>query len=86
VAFTKKVDDPACAGFLAATISWGDGSPSSAGASDGSATGTQGTHTYADEGLFNGSVTYFCPRISVTDHFEATVQDAPLTATLRVQR
>lgn len=86
MAFTKKVDDAARAGFLAATISWGYGSPSSAGASDGSATGTQGTHTYADEGLLNGSVTYFCPRISVTDHFQATVQDAPLTATLHVQR
>ncbi len=66
-----------------ATISWGDGT-SSAGASDG-AGGIQGTHTYAEEGSYSGSVSFtyvvsrICPADTQTATFQATVQDATLT-------
>src|ERR1019366_2737938 len=55
--FTGKVADIGSGCSLAsATISWGDGT-ASAGTSDGS-TGIQGTHTYAEEGAYSGSVSY----------------------------
>jgi hypothetical protein len=82
--FTGKVADIGSCSLASASISWGDGA-SSAGTSDGS-TGIQGTHTYAEEGAYSGSVSYtyvvtrFCPTGTQTTSFQATVQDAPLTA------
>jgi hypothetical protein len=68
-----------------ATITWGDGTPDSAGASDGN-TGIQGSHTYAQAGTYSGSVSYSygasvhsCPAGNQTASFQATAQDAPLT-------
>ncbi len=69
-----------------ATITWGDGTGESAGTSDGNA-GIQGTHTYAQAGTYAGSVSYTyaafrtCPSGVQTASFQATVQDAPLSAT-----
>src|ERR1035441_7774172 len=83
--FTGKVVDIGSCSLASATITWGDGA-SSAGTSDGS-TGIQGTHTYAEEGAYSGSVSYtyvvtrFCPTGTQTVSFQATVHDAPLTAT-----
>ncbi len=71
-----------------ATITWGDGTAGSAGTSDGS-TGITGTHTYGEEGSYSGSVSFTytplrtCPTGTQTVSFQATVQDAPLTATGR---
>jgi hypothetical protein len=83
--FTGKVVDIGSCSLASATISWGDGT-TSAGTSDGS-TGIQGTHTYAEEGSYSGSVSYtysnntrFCPTGTQTTSFQATVQDASLTA------
>ncbi len=47
--------------------------------------GIQGTHTYAEEGSYSGSVSFtyvvsrFCPAGTQTATFQATVQDATLT-------
>lgn len=73
------VDVPGC-GLIAASIDWGDGAPSSAGASDG-ATGVQGTHTYAEEGVYRATVSYTCTQFrgTQTAQFQATVHDAPVT-------
>jgi hypothetical protein len=86
--FTGKVADIGSACLLAsATITWGDGTAPSAGTSDGS-TGIKGTHTYAEEGTYSGSVSYSyqapvdssCPHFVQTATFQATVQDAQLSA------
>ncbi|HUY07189.1 MAG TPA: hypothetical protein VMU99_08015 [Acidimicrobiales bacterium] len=69
------------------TISWGDGSASSS--AEVSVSGTQlvvsGSHTYAEEGSFTGSVngTYLCDGVhhAFTASFTAGVADAPLSAT-----
>jgi hypothetical protein len=83
--FTGKVVDVGSGcGPANMTINWGDGTPTSAGTSDGS-TGVNGTHTYAEEGTFNGTVSYRCTQLQ-TDHqkpFQATVVDAPLSSTGR---
>jgi hypothetical protein len=84
--FTGNVVGGLVCPLQSATITWGDGTAPSAGTSDGS-TGIQGTHTYAEEGAYSGSVSYtyvvtrFCPTGIQTTMFQATVQDAPLTAT-----
>jgi hypothetical protein len=79
--FTKKVADITGCSFSSASVSWGDGTAASGGSSDGG-TGVQGTHTYADEGTFNGTVSYTCTNLSGAHQasFQATVQDAALTA------
>lgn len=44
--------------------------------------GREWTHTYAEEGIYNASVLYTCPKFGDSSHtasFQATVQDAPLT-------
>lgn len=71
----------------AATIDWGDGTPSSTGViskgGDGTFTVT-GDHTYAEEGGFTGSVTVTDvdnPFNSGHSAFTATVSDAALKAT-----
>jgi hypothetical protein len=84
--FTGTVVNGLVCPLLSATISWGDGT-SSAGSSDGSM-GIKGTHTYADEGTFSGSVSFTyttggafsCPTPTQMATFQATVVDAPLTA------
>lgn len=63
-----------------ATIDWGDGT-TSPGTRTADGMGVQGTHTYTEEGSFNGTVTYDCPQQSdfpVKAAFQATVQDASL--------
>jgi hypothetical protein len=83
--FTGNVVNGLVCPLLSATINWGDGT-TSAGTSDGS-TGIQGTHTYAEEGTFSGSVSFTytrggvfsCPTGAQTATFQATVQDAALT-------
>src|SRR5947209_4253130 len=85
--FTGNVVGGLTCPLASATITWGDGT-SSAGTSDG-ANGIQGTHTFADEGTYAGSVsfiyqhpaTFTCPSGTQTVSFQATVQDAPLTGT-----
>ncbi len=86
--FTGNVVGGLVCPLASATITWGDGTPSTAGASDGS-TGIQGTHTYVDEGTYSGSVSFTyqpfrtCPTGTQTASFQATVQDAPLTGASR---
>jgi hypothetical protein len=83
--FTGNVVGGLTCPLMSATITWGDGTAPSAGASDGS-TGIQGTHTYGEEGTYNGSVSYTyvafrsCPTGAQTAAFQATVRDAPLAA------
>jgi hypothetical protein len=84
--FTGSVVTGLSCPLASATITWGDGTATSAGMSDGSM-GIQGTHTYAEEGTYSGSVSYTytsprpCQGSTQTASFQATVQDAPLTAT-----
>lgn len=81
--FTGDVVSGLVCPLSTATIDWGDGT-TSAGTSDGS-TGIQGTHTYAEEGTYSGSVSYTytlprpCQGSTQTASFQATVQDAALT-------
>jgi hypothetical protein len=74
-----------------ATIKWGDGSATSAAevsVSD-SQLALRGSHTYAEEGSFSGTITgsYTCPGalalrpVNFTAGFTGTVADAPLTIT-----
>lgn len=76
--FTGNVVDGLVCPLSSATISWGDGT-TSAGTSDGGS-GIQGTHTYAEEGSYGGSVSYTylvlprqCPSGTQTVSFQATV-------------
>jgi hypothetical protein len=81
--FTGTVVNGLVCPVQSATITWGDGT-TSAGAGDGSG-GIQGSHTYAEEGTYSGSVTYTytsarpCVGSTQTTSFQATVQDSPLT-------
>jgi hypothetical protein len=84
--FTGNVATGLVCPLLSATITWGDAT-TSAGTSDGG-TGIRGTHTYAEEGTYSGSVSYTytaggvrsCPTGVQTASFQATVNDALLTA------
>ncbi|MGI8413612.1 MAG: hypothetical protein ACR2QA_14235 [Solirubrobacteraceae bacterium] len=83
--FTGNVVNGLVCPLSSATISWGDGT-TSAGTSDRS-TGIQGTHTYAEEGTYAGSVSFLyqqpaqfrCLSGTQSASFQATVQDASLT-------
>jgi hypothetical protein len=79
--FSGTVVDIGGCSLSSATIYWGDGTPTSAGVSDGG-TGVQGSHIYADERTANGNVSYTCSNMvgTQTAYFTATVTDAPLTA------
>ncbi len=84
--FTGTVVSGLACPLGSATITWGDGSPSSPGADDG-AHGIRGTHTYAEEGSYTGSVSYTygpapftCPPGVQTVAFHASVADASLSA------
>jgi hypothetical protein len=81
--FSGKVVDVSGCALSSASIDWGDGT-TSPGVSDG-ATGVEGSHTYADEGTYNATVSYLCTnfRGAQTKSFQATVQDASLTSTGR---
>lgn len=82
--FTAKVVDIGSCSPASATINWGDGG-TSLGTADG-ATGIQGSHTFAEEGIYGASVSYsynssrFCPAGPQTASFQPTVRDAPLSA------
>jgi hypothetical protein len=58
VSFTKRVADIDNCVFDSATIDWGDGTSSAGQFDTGTTPGVKGTHTYAEEGTFHGSVTY----------------------------
>ncbi|MDQ6745200.1 MAG: hypothetical protein M3Z27_04165 [Actinomycetota bacterium] len=78
--FSGTVSPSGGCAFQGASVDWGDGTTSDGGLTqDG--TGFTGTHTYAEEGAYNGSVAYTCPLLSGTQHqpFTATVQDAAVT-------
>ena len=78
--FSGRVLNTDC-GFFSGTINWGDGTTSSA-QSVNNPSGASGSHTYAEEGTYAGSVSpYFtdCSR-SASQTFTATVTDAQLTA------
>ena len=81
--FTGKVVDIGSCNLTSATIYWGDGTPTSPGTSDGG-TGIQGSHTYTEErsSPAAANVTYTCSNGGTQPpiDFQATVQDAPLTA------
>ena len=84
VSFTKRVADIDNCVFHDATIDWGDGSSSAGQFDTGTTPGVKGTHTYAEEGTFNGSVTYntdCTTNAKVT--FTATVADVGLNASGR---
>ncbi len=77
--FSRQLAKATCGIFGTPTIEWGDGQTSNA-----TVTGVSisGTHTYAEEGTFNGSVSYEegeCGSHKVA--FQATVADAALRAT-----
>ncbi|MGI8712835.1 MAG: hypothetical protein ACR2NR_06580 [Solirubrobacteraceae bacterium] len=78
--FTQDVAGIAGCDLVSATIHWGDGTPTSPGNEDGDS--VQGTHTYAEDGTYTGSLTYTCTRVGedATVAFTATVQDASLGA------
>jgi hypothetical protein len=80
--FSVRVLSTDCA-FRSATIDWGDGTTSD-GRDAGSPAGVAGDHAYAEEGTYTGTVSYFTDcnsRFALTQHFQATVSDAPLSAT-----
>jgi CSLREA domain-containing protein len=80
---TFVVGPTTCGGASATpnvVIDWGDGTTSSGTASPDRQL-LIGTHTYAEEGIYKGTVTWTpgdCLR--ETDSFDVKVQDAPLTA------
>lgn len=85
-AFSGRVVTGLQCALQSAIISWGDGT-SSAGTSDGNY-GIDGTHTYAEEGSYNGSVAFTyapglfsCPPGAQAASFQATGHDAALSAT-----
>jgi hypothetical protein len=67
-----------CGNESSVSIDWGDGT-TTPGTNSGSQ--LQGTHTYAEEGTYNGTVTYIC-NFGPTGHasFTATVADAALSS------
>jgi hypothetical protein len=63
------------------TINWGDGTSPSSGSLEADTGQLTGTHTYANEGVYDGSFTYTNSDGSPeTRPFDVKVQDAPLTA------
>jgi len=57
---TAKVADSGTCTLMSASITWGDGTPASAGQATPDGTGVQGTHTYVEEGTYDGSVKFTC--------------------------
>jgi hypothetical protein len=79
--FSGRVANTACGTNGVSSIDWGDGT-TSAGTADANFN-VDGTHTYAEEGTYSGTVSYICPLVSGTQHqaFTASVQDALLNST-----
>ncbi|MGI8430242.1 MAG: hypothetical protein ACR2OB_13305 [Solirubrobacteraceae bacterium] len=84
--FSGRVLTTDCA-VSSASIDWGDGTPASAGRAAGLPPGALGDHTYAEEGVYTGTVRYAkaagpvsCSRFLV-QQFKASVSDGPLSAT-----
>ncbi len=75
--FSQTLVTGTCATITSPTIDWGDGS-SSPGTAGSSA--ISGTHTYAEEGTFNGSVSWNDDCGSHTSPFTVVVADAQLRA------
>ena len=63
------------------TITWGDGTPASAGTVGNSGGPITGTHTYTQSGIYTGSVSWQDDNGSHNVNFDVKVADAPLTAT-----
>jgi hypothetical protein len=64
------------------TIDWGDGTPASISSYDSSTGRVTGTHTFAEEGRYSGTIHYFNSDGSPsTQAFAIKLQDAPLTGT-----
>src|SRR5205823_3481009 len=75
--FSGSVDSsPSCTPSGPITIHWGDGT-TSPGTFNGS--GIDGTHTYAEEGTYNGSVDFPCATAPASDPLSASVPDASLS-------
>ncbi len=64
------------------TINWGDGTAPSSGSLEANTGQLTGTHTYANEGIYDASLTYTnSDGFPETRPFGVKVQDAPLIAT-----
>jgi hypothetical protein len=84
--FSGRVLTTDCTVSPGSTIDWGDGTTASAGSDAGDPSGVAGDHTYAEEGVYTGTVSYqtTCfPELHQTQHFQATVDDASLNASGR---
>src|SRR5262249_46494956 len=81
VAFTSQFTDPQPGGATSYsfTIDWGDGKQSSGatGLSDGQSGSFNGSHFYADDGLYTVTVTLFADDRSVTETFKVAVDNLP---------
>jgi hypothetical protein len=64
------------------TIDWGDGTPASTSSYDSSTGRVTGTHTFAEEGSYGGTIHYLnSDGFPSTRTFAIKLQDAPLTGT-----
>jgi hypothetical protein len=77
--FSGQLAKSGCSVIGTPTIEWGDGQNSAATVTSSSS--ISGSHTYVEEGTYNGSVSYEddCGKHRVA--FQAKVADAPLSAT-----
>jgi hypothetical protein len=78
---TIQVAVACCSISVEPTINWGDGTPASTGTVSGNGGPITGTHTYAEEGIYTGSVSWTDDAGPHTASFDVRVMDAPLTAT-----
>src|SRR5207245_3578627 len=78
--FSGQLATASCSIFGTPTIDWGDGQTSPATV-DATHSLISGTHTYTEEGTFNGSVSYSDDCGSHKVAFQAKVADAALSAT-----
>ncbi len=78
-AFSGPVAGIGGCALASSAIAWGDGSPASSGVLDGAS--LDGTHTYAEEGAYDASVSYTCSNLRgvQTASFAAVARDAPLS-------
>ena len=78
---TQEIDSStSCSGPTQAVIHWGDGTPNSTVTPSNNT--VSGTHTYAEEGTYSGSIDLTggtCGTTSPPDHFTATVSDSSLS-------
>jgi hypothetical protein len=76
-AFSGLLFTASCRAF-SATINWGDGSSSAGTTPSGGA--IDGSHTYAEEGTYSGSISYSDDCGTGTTSFQAVIGDAQLSA------